>query len=125
MGHVDFSTLVTYKSKAPYLSYIKVEDHDNDHHGHHGIEMAPPEAVFDYLPEFFSLDLGIDYAFKFLNQRALIGISLINATNHANVEEIVNLGRIERDFTDNDGLFLTQKSELLGRTWNARFRIMF
>ena len=131
MGHFDFSTSVTYKSKAPYLSYVKVEDndhhndHDNDHnhHGHHGIEMAPPEAVFDSLPEFFSLDLGIDYSFKFLNQRALIGISLINSTDHANVDEIVYIGQIERD--EEDGLFLTQKSELLGRTWNARFRIMF
>ncbi|HEX5113055.1 MAG TPA: TonB-dependent receptor, partial [Saprospiraceae bacterium] len=123
MGNFDFSTLITYKSKAPYLSYIKVEDHDNDHHGHHGIEMAPPEAVFDSLPAYFSLDLGVDYSFKFLNQRALIGISLINATDHANVEEIINIGRISRD--EKDGIFLIQKSELLGRTWNARFRIMF
>jgi hypothetical protein len=53
----------------------------------------------------------------------MVGISLINATDHTNVEEIINIGRIERG--DMDGLYLTNKTELLGRTWNARFRIMF
>jgi len=123
MGHFDFSGLITYKSKAPYLSYIKVEDNDHHYHEQHGIQMAPPEAVFDYLPEFFSLDFGLDYSFKLYKQHAMVGISLINATDHANVEEIINIGRIDRD--EMDGLFLTQKTELLGRTWNVRFRIMF
>jgi hypothetical protein len=122
MGHFDLSSSFTYKSKAPYLSYIKVEDNDN-HHGHHGIEMAEQEAVFDSLPAFISLDFGVDYSFTFLKQNALVGISLINATDHANVEEKVNIGRVTKD--DDNGLYLTQKTELLGRTWNVRFRIMF
>lgn len=122
MGHFDISSSVTYKSKAPYLSYVKVEDNDL-HHGHHGIEMAEQEFVFDSLPSFFSLDLGVDYSFTFLKQHALVGISLINATDHANVEEIINIGRINRD--DMDGVFFTEKTKLPGRTWNARFRIMF
>lgn len=122
LGHFDLSSSVTYKSKAPYLSYIKVEDNDHQH-GHHGIQMAEQEAVFDSIPAFFSLDFGVDYSFKFMKQHALVGISLINATDHANIEEIVNIGRVTKD--DDNGLYLIQKTEFLGRTWNVRFRIMF
>lgn len=85
--------------------------------------MAEQEAVFDSIPAFFSLDFGVDYSFKFMKQHALVGISLINATDHANIEEIVNIGRVTKD--DDNGLYLIQKTEFLGRTWNVRFRIMF
>ena len=141
LGHFDFSTQVTYKSKAPYLSFVEVEKHDNDpghnhnepghnhghdpdhHYGHGGIDMADQEVVFEYLDPFFSLDFGVDYSFDFFNQKAQLGISLINATDHANIEEKQYTGRVSGD---NDvGRYLTQQTELLGRTWNARFRIMF
>jgi hypothetical protein len=57
------------------------------------------------------------------NQNALLGVSLINATNHANIEEVQQIGMVSRD--NDEGLYLTQKIELLGRTLNARFRIIF
>jgi hypothetical protein len=130
LGHFDLSTQVTYKSKAPYLSFVEVEKHDPDyhhdpdhHHGHGGIDMADQKVVFEYLDPFFSLDFGVDYSFDFFNQKAQLGISLINATDHANIEEKQHIGRVSGD--DDEGRYLTQQTELLGRTWNARFRIMF
>jgi len=121
-GDFDLSTLITYKSRAPYLSFVRVENHNHDH-DHGGIEMAEQTAVFDYLPPFFSLDVALDYNFKLLKQGAQVGISLINATDHANIEEVQHIGRVSKD--NNEGLYLTQQSKLLGRTWNAHFKIMF
>jgi hypothetical protein len=134
LGQFDISSLITYKSKAPYLSYVELERHDHDHdhdHGHdpdhnygHGeIDMADQEVVFEYLDPFFSLDFGVDYSFDFFNQKAQLGISLINATDHANIEEKQHIGRVSGE--NEEGKYLTQQTELLGRTWNARFRIMF
>jgi|GEM_PF-1157212 len=124
LGHFDLSSLITYKSEAPYLSFVQVENHNHDHgHEHEGLDMADQTAVFDSLPPYFSLDFAIDYNFNFFKQGAQLGISLINATDHANIEEAHYIGRVSRD--NMDGLYLTQRTELLGRTWNARFRIMF
>lgn len=124
IGHFDFSGLITYKSEAPYLSFIKVENHSHDHdHDHGELEVADQNVVFDYLPSYFSLDFALDYSFDFLKQKALLGISIINATDHANIEEVQHIGRVSKD--NMEGLYITQQTELLGRTWNARLRIMF
>jgi hypothetical protein len=85
--------------------------------------MADEKVVFEYLDPFFSLDFAVDYSFNFFNQKAQLGISLINATDHANIEEKQHIGRVSGE--NEEGKYLTQQTELLGRTWNARFRIMF
>ena len=136
LGHFDLSSQVTYKSEAPYLSLVQLERHDHDHvnnhghdpdpdhnYGHGGIDMADQKVVFEYLDPFFSLDFAVDYSFDFFNQKALLGISLINATDHANIEEVQHIGRVSGE--NDESRYLTQRTELLGRTWNARFRIMF
>ncbi len=120
LGHFDLSTLITYKSKAPYLSFVEVENHNHDHDG---IDQADQNVVFDYLPPYFSLDFALDYSFEFFKQQAQLGLSLINATDHANIEEVQQTGRVSRE--NMEGLYLTQRTELLGRTGNVRFKIMF
>jgi hypothetical protein len=121
-GHFEPTVQLTYKSKAPYLSFVQVENHDNNHE-HGDIGIADQSRVFEYLPAFFSLDLGMDYSFNFFKQKAQVGISVINATDHANIEAIQHIGRVSGE--NMQALYLTQQTELLGRTWNARFRIMF
>jgi hypothetical protein len=117
MGDFETFGLVTYKSKAPYLSYVRLEGGD-------GIGMVDQGNVVRYLPAYFSLDLGVDYAFHVFHQPARIGVSLINATNHTNVEELQHLGKINRD-GQGLGFFITHQTELLGRTGNVHFRILF
>jgi hypothetical protein len=117
IGPFEISSLVTYKSEAPYLSFIRLE-------GRGGLQDVDRESVVRYLPPYFSIDLGIDYAFRLFRQPAQIGISLINATNHKNIDDVQHLGRVSRDFGEGD-FYITQQTELLGRTGNVRFRIVF
>ncbi|HQW25831.1 MAG TPA: TonB-dependent receptor, partial [Saprospiraceae bacterium] len=77
-GKFRASTLITYKSKAPYLSLVRLD-------GRNGIGMEDFNAVQRYLPSYFSLDLGLDFSFLLFKQPAMIGVSLINATNNQNI----------------------------------------
>lgn len=124
-GKFDLSTFVTYKSKAHYLSFVQLESHDGGggQHGPGDVGMAEPTLVFAKLPEYFSLDFGVDYNFNLFKQTAQIGISLINATDHANIEEIQHLGRVSRE--GDNSLYITQQTELLGRTWNVHAKVIF
>ncbi len=116
MGKFTASSLLTYKSKAPYLSLVRLDGRD-------GIGMVDQGNVFRYLPPYFSLDLGLDYSFKCFHQPAQIGISLINATNHENINDLQHVGRVSRE-GGMGGLFFTQETELLGRTFNVHFRYL-
>lgn len=115
VGKFQLSSLITYKSKAPYLSLVRLEGRD-------GIGMVEQRAVERFLPSYFSLDLGLDYSFRLFNQPAMIGVSLINATNHQNINDLQHIGRISRD--GGKGLYITSQTELLGRTANVHFRYM-
>ncbi|MEO6130338.1 MAG: TonB-dependent receptor [Saprospiraceae bacterium] len=116
IGKFTPSALVNYKTKAPYLSLVRLDGRD-------GIGMADQGNSFRYLPAYFSLDLGLDYAFNCFHQPAQIGISLINATNHKNIRDLEHIGRVSRD-EGMGGLYLTQETELLGRTFNVHFRYL-
>lgn len=115
-GSFISSALLTYKSKAPYISLIRLEGQD-------GIGTADQRNVLRHLDPYFSLDLGLDYNFKIANNHTQVGISLINATNHANIIDLQHIGRIPRE-AGMDGVFLTHKTELLGRTLNVHFRYL-
>ena len=116
LGKFTASSLLTYKSKAPYLSLVRLEGRD-------GIGMVDQGNVLRYLPPYFSLDLGLDYNFKCFHQSAQIGVSLINATNHENINDLQHIGMVSRD-GDKDGLYLTQQTQLLGRTFNIHVRYL-
>ncbi len=116
IGKFIATSLLTYKSKAPYLSYVRLEGRD-------GIGMVDQGNVFRYLPPYFSLDLGLDYSFKCFHHPALVGISLINATNHENINDLQHTGMVSRD-EGMHGLYLTQETELLGRTFNVHVRYL-
>ncbi|HZV70559.1 MAG TPA: carboxypeptidase-like regulatory domain-containing protein [Saprospiraceae bacterium] len=114
------NSLLTYKTKAPYLSLIKID-------GHGGAGMGDPDNSFKYLPAYFSLDLGLDYSFTIYHQPAQIGISLINATNHVNISDFEHTGLVTRDEGPGGGgspIYLTQQTELLGRTFNVHARVL-
>ncbi len=114
MGAFKATGLITYKSPAPYLSQVFLENG--------GIGDANFMAVQDYLPAYFSLDIGLEYHFRLIRQPAMLGISLINATNHRNVSDIQYLGRIPGD--NGSQLYITNQTELLGRTFNVHFRYL-
>ncbi len=114
MGGFKVSALLTYKSPAPYLSLLELADS--------GIGNADFTAVQDYLPAYFSLDLSLDYHFKLIKQPAMVGVSLINATNHRNVSDLQYLGRVTGD--GGNQVFITNQTELLGRTINVHFRYL-
>jgi hypothetical protein len=115
LGKFQLSSLLTYKSKAPYLSLVRLEGRD-------GIGMVNQRAVERFLPPYFSVDLGLDYSFTLFKQPAMIGVSLINATNHENINDLQHIGRISRD--GDKGLYVTSQTELLGRTANVHFRYL-
>ncbi|MGB3080017.1 MAG: TonB-dependent receptor [Saprospiraceae bacterium] len=120
MGRFTINSLLTYKTRAPYLSLVKIDGKD-------GIGMGDPNQSFRYLPPYFSLDLGVDYSFNCFHQPAQFGISLINATNHENISDLAHIGRVSRDIgmgSGDSGLYVTQKTELLGRTFNVHFRYL-
>ena len=114
MGAFKATTLITYKSPAPYLSQVFLENG--------GIGDANFMAVQDYLPAYFSLDIGLEYHFRLIRQPAMLGVSLINATNHRNVSDIQYLGRVPGD--NGNQLYITNQTELLGRTFNVHFRFL-
>lgn len=114
-GKFRASTLVTYKSKAPYLSLVRLD-------GRNGIGMEDFDAVQRYLPAYFSLDLGLDFSFLLFKLPAMIGVSLINATNNQNISDLQHLGKISRG-GDNE-VYITSQTELLGRTGNVHFRYL-
>ncbi|MBL0006704.1 MAG: TonB-dependent receptor [Saprospiraceae bacterium] len=114
-GKFRASTLITYKSKAPYLSLVRLD-------GRNGIGMEDFNAVQRYLPSYFSLDLGLDFSFLLFKQPAMIGVSLINATNNQNISDLQHLGKISRG-GDNE-VYITSQTELLGRTANVHFRYL-
>jgi hypothetical protein len=114
-GKFKASALVTYKSEAPYLSLVRLD-------GRGGIGNTNYTAVQRYLPPYFSLDLGLEYSFSLLKQPALIGVSLINATNHQNISDLQHLGKVPRD--GGGELYITSQTELLGRTANVHFRYL-
>lgn len=114
-GRFRALTLLTYKSGSPYLSLIRLSEGD-------GIGMTTYKAVKRFLPAYFSLDLGLDYSFTLFQHQALVGISLINATNHENISDLRHLGRISRE--GGRQLFITSQTELLGRTANVHFRYL-
>ncbi len=114
-GRFQASASMHYKSKAPYLSLVLLDGRD-------GIGTVDQGTVRRYLPPYFSMDLGLDYAFKFVKQPTVIGISLINATDHQNIHDLQHIGRITR--TGAAGLYVTSQTELLGRTANVHFRMV-
>jgi hypothetical protein len=130
-GRFELSSLLTYKSKAPYLSYVRLEDVGGD------LDNVDRESVVSYLPPYFSVDFSLDYETPLLvshqqprgslqrqdTPRLLLGLSLLNATNHQNIEDFQHLGRVSRDFGGD--FYITQQTELLGRTGNVRVRIVF
>jgi hypothetical protein len=116
-GRFIASGLVSYKSKAPYLSLVAL-----DGTGGGGIGQARGDDVFRYLPPFFSLDLGLDYAFSIGRIPVLVGASVINLTDHANIDDILHLGRVPGAM--GRSVYLTQQTELLGRTGNVRLRLI-
>jgi hypothetical protein len=116
MGQFMASALLTYKTKAPYVSLVKLD-------GQGGIGDVDQVNVIRYLPPYFSLDLALDYSFSVGNQTALLGASVINVTDHVNINDLQHIGRINRN-QDMPGLFLTNETELLGRTMNVHFRLM-
>lgn len=116
MGVLISSVLLTYKTKAPYISLIRLE-------GQGGVGMVDQGMVVRYLPPYFSLDLALDYSFRLAAHPAQVGISLINATNHANINDLQHIGRIPRE-SGIRSLFLTHETELLGRTFNVHFRYL-
>ncbi|MEO5906961.1 MAG: hypothetical protein ABIQ11_09555, partial [Saprospiraceae bacterium] len=115
-GRFTSSGLLNYKTKAPYISLVRLEGS--------GIGMIDQGTVLKYLPAYFSLDLGLDYSFTLLKNAAQIGVSLINATNHENINDLQHIGRVSRNSGGNGGLFLTSETELLGRTFNVHFRYL-
>lgn len=117
-GKFIASGLLSYKSRAPYLSFA-----DLDRAGGDGIGQARGMDVFRYLPPYVSLDLGLDYTFSLLRLPVLLGASVINLTDHENLDDILHLGRIPREM--GRPLYLTQQVALLGRTGNARLRVIF
>ncbi len=116
MAPFMFSGLLSYKTKAPYISLIRLE-------GQGEIGMVNQGMVLRYLPPYFSLDLGLDYSFRIATHPAQLGLSLINATNHENINDVQHIGRIARN-ADMGGLYLTHETELLGRTLNLHFRML-
>ena len=116
IGQFVASGLITYKTKAPYVSLVRLEGRD-------GIGMVDQSMVLRYLPPYFSLDLALDYSFRIFKQTALVGASVINFTDHENINDIQHIGRISREAGMKD-LFLTYETELLGRTMNVHFRIL-
>jgi hypothetical protein len=114
-GKFQASALLTYKSKAPYLSLVRLDGRD-------GIGMVNPNAVQRFLPPYFSLDLGLDFSFKLFKQPSLIGVSLINATNHENISGLQHLGKVHNE--GGGDVYLTNQTELLGRTANVHFRYL-
>jgi hypothetical protein len=113
-GRFKCSALLNYKSPSPYLSLVQLEGD--------GIGDANFMAVQDFLPAYFSLDIGLDYHFSLFGQPTMIGVSLINATNHTNVSDIQYLGRVAGD--NGSQVFITNQTELLGRTFNVHFRYL-
>jgi hypothetical protein len=117
-GRFIASGLISYKSRAPYFSYVAL-----DGSGGGGIGQARGDDVFRYLPPFFSLDLGLDYTFDVGRIPVLVGASVINLTDHANIDDILHLGRVPGAM--GRSVYLTQQTELLGRTGNLRLRLIF
>ncbi len=115
IGKFRTSTLLSYKSKAPYLSLVRLGERD-------GIGMTDYNSLQRFLPPYFSLDLGLDYSFPLFKQLAMIGISLINATNHQNISDLQHLGKVSRE--GGGRLYITSQTELLGRTANVHFRYL-
>ena len=116
IGNVSLSGLFNYKTKAPYVSFNLI-DRDG------GLGGADRASVIKYLPPYFSLDLAIDYTFKIGNETGMIGVSVINATDHENVNELQHIGRLPAGIQMSD-IFLTHQTELLGRTFNVHFAIL-
>jgi ferric enterobactin receptor len=119
LGRFNVNSLLTWKTRAPYLSLVKIDGKD-------GIGMGDPHESFSYLPAYFSLDVGLDYSFNCFKHPAQFGVSLINATNHENISDLEHTGRVSRDkgAGGDSGLYVTQKTELLGRTFNVHFRYL-
>ena len=115
LGMFRISSLITYKSEATYVSLIRLEGKD-------GIGHVDYSSVKDNLPAYFSLDLGLEYSFTLFKQPAMVGFSLINATNHENIDDLQHLGRVSRE--GEGGLYVTSHTELLGRTANVHFRYL-
>lgn len=115
-GSFIASGLLNYKSEAPYVSFRRIE-------GQGGIGMADYEMSVRYIPSYFSLDLGLDYTFSIAKQTAQIGASVINATDHTNINDLQHVGRIRPAPGSND-LYLLYETELLGRTFNVHFRLL-
>ena len=115
LGKFRVSSLVTFKSEAPYVSLIRLEGRD-------GIGMVDYNSVQRYLPAYFSLDLGLEYSFILFKQPAMVGFSLINASNHENINDLQHIGKVSRE--GEGGLYVTSHTELLGRTANVHFRYL-
>jgi len=115
IGPFIASGLINYKTEASYIRLVRLE-------GQGGIDMATHETVTADLPAYFSLDLALDYSFRIAKQTALIGASIINVTDHKNINDIQHVGRIPRGAENQ--LFLTNETELLGRTFNVHFRYL-
>jgi len=116
-GRFIASGLVSYKSRAPYLSFVALQGAGG------GIGNASRQDVFRYLPAYFSLDLGLDYTFEVFKVPCLFGASVINLTDHTNVDDLLHLGRVSPDMGRQ--VYLTQETTLLGRTGNVRLRVIF
>lgn len=113
LGKFTASGLLAYKTEASYISLIRLGAGD--------IEMTDQGMVIGYLPFYFTLDLGMEYDFLLNDWPAQIGVSVINATDHSNINNIQHIGRV-RGENGMGGFFITHETELPGRIFNVHFK---
>lgn len=118
-GPWSISTSHIFSSGRPYLDREKViELMDKDR------KISNPNKLRSTLPDYFRIDLGLDYTFSIQNKKLTIGASIFNILDRNNVKYIQQIDRRQQNnLTEN--LILGSTSNLLQRTINFNASLSF
>lgn len=118
-GHFSFSANLIYTTGRPYLAFENIDPADNRGN-------LDQKEVLKMLPDYFRMDLGMAYNFKMAGRGASFGLSVYNLTDRANVKYIQYAYRFSTVIQGIPrNIIFGNESELIGRSLNLEFRLVF
>lgn len=124
MGKFDFSATYVLASGRPFVNLSKLKNPED-------LKDIDPDILFDRLPAYHRVDLGVSYQFDWKWTECSVGLSVFNLTNHQNVKYQQFVYSIPYLQKEEDG---TQRSlnqvignttSMLNRTLNLSFNVQF
>lgn len=107
-GNWTIGNALVYGSGYPFVSSLEIKNRD--------IRNLEVEERIERLPDYFRVDLAVDYNFKLWGQDFHAGISIYNLLDRKNSDQVQYLYNLEPQRTGDDDYIVGSEINLLPRT---------